>query len=208
MLYFAIFWTFCKLYCSVLPIDFWIMFDQPVIAQKHVHSIEIYYCSFQLFLVSIDFYFQRYHLSHLSILYSVCIENFEWEIYWFGLYLFLFDQLFVNFNMYVSGVHQCLDFEVLAILYFHICSHVQFSFYITLSIWNNIFILRIYREDFLYHAYLKSSPKSYSFLLSSSSFDSSWIFLFFINYFPLQFLAIYTSLSHLKHFHVFFSFFF
>ena len=60
-----------------------------------------------------------------------------------------FNQLLIDFYMYASEVHQCLDLEVFATLHFHICLHVQFSFYITPSVWNNIFILRIYRGDLL-----------------------------------------------------------
>ena len=158
--------------------------------------------------MSIDFYFQRCHLGYFSVLYSICVENFEWEVYWFGLYSFFFNQLFVNSHMCASGVYQCLDLEVLAILHFHVCSHIQFSFHITLSIWNNIFILRIYRRDLSYHAYLRSSPKPYFSLLSFSSSDSSWISCFFIDCFPLQFLAMCHFLSYLKYFLVSFSFFF
>ena len=111
--------------------------------------------------------------------------------------------------MCVSRVHQFFDLEILAILYFHICSHIQFSFHITLLIWNNIFIWRIYRGDLLYCVYSRSSPKLCFLLssLSSLSSDSSWIFYFFIDCFPLQSFAMCPSLSHLKHFLVSFSFF-
>ena len=167
--------------------------------------------AFSCSLCPLIFYFQRCHLGHLSILHSIYIENFKWEVYQHGLYLFFLNQLLVNFHMYASRVYQCLDLEVFAILCLHICSHIQFSFYITPLVWNNIFILRIYRGDLLYYVYLRSSPKSYFFffsLLFSSSSDSSWIFYFFIDCFLLQSLAMCSSLLHLKHFLISFSFFF
>ena len=35
MFHFATFWTSCEFYHPILPIDFWIVFDQPVMTQKH-----------------------------------------------------------------------------------------------------------------------------------------------------------------------------
>ena len=66
--------------------------------------------------------------------------------------------------------------------------------------------------DLLYHAYSRSSSKpcflSLFFSLSSSSSDSSCTLCFFIDCFLLQFLTMYSSLSHLKHFLVSLCFFF
>ena len=71
-----------------------------------------------------------------------------------------------------------LTLRFLLFFCFHICSHIQFSFYITPLVWNNIFIQRIYREDLLYYTYLIFSPKLcflLSFLLSLLSDSSSTV---------------------------------
>ena len=54
MFYFAASWASCKLYHSIFPIHFWIVFDQPVVTQKHVCSIIIASSCFLCLLISIS----------------------------------------------------------------------------------------------------------------------------------------------------------
>ena len=97
--------------------------------------------------------------------------------------------------MSVSRVYQYLNLEILSVLGFDICSHIQFFLHTTPLVWNNIFGLKIYKRDFLYHTYLRIVSKT--------------LFLYLLcHLIPSESLAICPSLSHLKHLLVSLSFFF
>ena len=47
--------TSCESYSAFFPVYFWVVFNQPVMSQKHVYSIEIHYCLLDVFLSPIRY---------------------------------------------------------------------------------------------------------------------------------------------------------
>ena len=114
--------------------------------QKHVCSVQIHYYSFQLFFVSIDFYLQKCHLGYLSILCSICIENFKWEIYWFGLYPFFLDQFPVC--MYLESTSTLILRFLLFFIF--ILAHIFNSFLALLHWLGIIYLFWEFTEEISY----------------------------------------------------------
>ena len=95
---------------------------------------------------------------------------------------FVLSMLKTSNEKFISFV--CILFSLTSYSSISICMHPEFTSALTLrfllffifmfaymfnslstllSVWNNIFILRTYKGDLSYHAYLKSSPKPYFF---------------------------------------------
>src|ERR1700760_1058743 len=89
-------WASGEANCFVVPVDFWVMSDEPIVSKEYSCSVfDLYYGGFKMFFVSLDFnlHFHTFCGMSFFILGSVCIGYCDRDFHLLRGQLFLLDQL-------------------------------------------------------------------------------------------------------------------